>query len=211
MNENGTVEDVVDEGLLQALMVGGELRQELGDMLGLEHAGSYPVEPIRARCGCGAQLGVVVPDAIPEWSRRVKQFFLIPVGVVVCLSRDDGHGAIVTGQVVSLPNDEDRPFSGDYEGMTELAQAAAAGMVDDGPHGPDLWTLAVGPAGQYRFRVHYHLSFGEGLPIGSPGDLQRILEAAVTPGVGVPLGKPPGRNCVCPCGSGKKYKKCHGK
>jgi preprotein translocase subunit SecA len=36
--------------------------------------------------------------------------------------------------------------------------------------------------------------------IGKPGDNKQAL----------PSGQKPGRNDPCPCGSGKKYKKCHG-
>ncbi len=46
-----------------------------------------------------------------------------------------------------------------------------------------------------------------------PGPYQRHLEAlmrAKAGGTVIPFDKRPGRNDPCPCGSGKKYKKCHG-
>ena len=43
-------------------------------------------------------------------------------------------------------------------------------------------------------------------------DMERIVESGLGPGIAVGVdGKKPGRNKPCPCGSGKKFKRCHGR
>ena len=43
-------------------------------------------------------------------------------------------------------------------------------------------------------------------------EMDRSVEKQLGPGIPVrPDGKRPGRNESCPCGSGRKFKKCHGR
>jgi preprotein translocase subunit SecA len=50
---------------------------------------------------------------------------------------------------------------------------------------------------------------GAGRPAVSPGS-PGVQAAAKRPAVGQAVGSAPARNQPCPCGSGKKYKHCHG-
>ena len=54
---------------------------------------------------------------------------------------------------------------------------------------------------------------GTGGPAGGPdvGRLATNRGEAARPKTPVTVGKAPGRNAPCPCGSGRKYKKCHGR
>lgn len=51
-----------------------------------------------------------------------------------------------------------------------------------------------------------HADLGDGYLVGIGFDIQ--LTPKISPGPAIPH---VGRNAPCPCGSGKKYKKCHGK
>ena len=43
-------------------------------------------------------------------------------------------------------------------------------------------------------------------------DMERIVASGLGPGIAVGVdGKKPGRNKPCPCGSEKKFKRCHGR
>ena len=73
------------------------------------------------------------------------------------------------------------------------------GIAATARRGPAAGPARVGPGGR--------------APGGADADVRRLAtnRGEARPKTPVTVAKAPGRNAPCPCGSGKKYKKCHGR
>ncbi len=128
---------------------------------------------------------------------------------------DEEEAALVTGAEWA---------EGFFAGMADLGEDAWPQPADDAQ--AETMTLILGavhalrlPDGSEAMRQHLGLAPGDACP-----DRDALLDDALFAVQDMKLwmvdnaprpvtrhvDKPPGRNDPCPCGSGKKYKKCHG-
>jgi preprotein translocase subunit SecA len=71
----------------------------------------------------------------------------------------------------------------------------------------DVW-LALGAVAKSRNEVDF-VSFNADAWVEDP-ELEQMSKRILRPGTAINLHKNIGRNDPCYCGSGRKYKKCHG-
>ena len=103
----------------------------------------------------------------------------------------------VTGQLFNFTlrvrEEDERALQERWGGATPVAPAEAPPVAAPPPRAPSPPVAGKAPSGFAAVR--------EGAPIGSEGGGKAPIRRD-QPKVG--------RNDACPCGSGKKYKKCHG-
>lgn len=59
------------------------------------------------------------------------------------------------------------------------------------------------PQSEVQNVQYHHAGYDEALGVSAADDAESVRSVPMAPKIG--------RNDVCPCGSGKKYKHCHGK
>ena len=148
--------------------------------------------PVGAAWAVGFMIGFGLREE--EWDRRIADNEQI---------RDD-----VNDIFTLLPEpDADELAEEAAEREAELAQRAADGVVDDEEDDALEEAFDDADAEPLTFRERMEI-VGELPFILHELNLQRLYEA--TPRTPAKRGDEPGRNDVCTCGSGKKYKKCCG-
>lgn len=162
-------------------------------------AEATPTEKLR---GQYARAALDVMDAPEAFAKAA-----LDCGRGICLQA--GEEALPEGHPLRFRRDEDVP--------DDLALSAALGVDANVFEHPDSYfTMAAvalaarAAAADFYFpRAVVRAYQGAWIPEETVLRLERF-RAGVSPGVPVRSERKPGRNDPCPCGSGKKWKKCHG-